>query len=225
MSTINCIGFIMDGNRRWAREQGLPSMKGHQKGFETFKRVVEWGAEAKIPNMIFYAFSTENWKRSKDEVSYLFTILEQSFGSMLELAHKHKVRVLFLGQIERLPKPIQERIHNAEKETHQYSERTVGLALSYGGRADIVQAANTLIKEGVKEITEEALASKLWTADMPDPDLLVRTGEVMRLSNFLTWQSVYSELYFSGTLWPDFDKEEFTYILESFDEENRRKGT
>ena len=223
MSTINCIGFVMDGNRRWAREQGLPTVEGHKKGFEKFKEVIEWGKDTGIKNAIFYAFSTENWKRTKEEIDYLMDLFENAFSS-LEVAHENEVRVRFLGQVERLPKKLQDLVAKIEEETKKYTKGTIGIALSYGGRADIVQAVNKLLKKGAKEVTEESFAKELWTHDMPDPDLIVRTGEAMRLSNFLTWQSAYSELHFTATMWPDFDKEEFDYILEAYDAQNRRKG-
>jgi undecaprenyl diphosphate synthase len=222
MSTIECIAFIMDGNRRWAKEQNLSTMEGHQKGFKKFKEVLKWLKESQIKNAIFYAFSTENWKRPENEISYLLKLFEEAFSSMEEV-HKEKIRIRFLGQVERFPKKLQNLIEKMEADTIDYTEGQVGIALSYGGRADIVHAAEKLAAEGEK-ITEESLSKELWTANFPDPDIVVRTGEVMRLSNFLTWQSAYSELYFSATLWPDFDREEFDYILESYDADNRRRG-
>lgn len=223
MQSINCIGFVMDGNRRWAREHELPTLEGHKKGFDKFNEVIRWIHDAGIKNAIFYAFSTENWNRSEQEVSYLMDLFEQSFQS-IEEAHEKKIKMRFLGQIERLPKTLQKVIAQIELETKEYTNGTVGIAVSYGGRADIVQAANKLLERGTKNITQEEFEKELWTHDMPDPDLIVRTGDAMRLSNFLTWQSAYSELYFTKTSWPDFNKKEFDAILEEYEKRERRLG-
>lgn len=223
MSEINCIGFVMDGNRRWARSKGLPTLEGHRKGFDKFNEVIRWIDKAGIKNAIFYAFSTENWNRSKEEISYLMELFESAFRS-IEEAHKKEMRIRFLGQIERLPKMLQKIMKQVESETETYTKGCVGIAVSYGGRADIVQATNKLVKLGKTDISEEDFAKQLWTNDMPDPDIIVRTGDAMRLSNFLTWQSAYSELYFTKTTWPDFDKKEFDAILEEFENRERRMG-
>lgn len=224
MERPNCIGFIMDGNRRWAKEKGLSTLKGHQKGFENFKDVVNWSIESGVKNLIFYAFSTENWKRNKVEVSDLMDLIGIAFTD-IDLVHKHKLRVRFIGQKGKFSGKIQKLLEKLEEDTKDYIEGALVIALSYGGRTEIVNAVNEIIKEGKDtEITEEEFESHLWTAGIPDPDIIIRTGEEMRLSNFLTWQSVYSELYFSATLWPDFDREEFNYILEEYSNRERRKG-
>lgn len=224
MSTINCIGFIMDGNRRWAEEKGLSTLEGHKQGFKTFKDTVESVTRAGIKNSVFYTFSTENWKRAKKEVTYLIQLFESAFNSM-DLAHENKLRVRFLGQIKRFPRHLQKLIAKLEKDTEDYMNGTVWVALSYGGRPEIVNAVNDILKENKKrEITEEDIQKHLWTKDMPDPDIIVRTGDAMRLSNFLPWQSVYSELYFTKTYWPDFNKKELENILNNFGKRERRLG-
>lgn len=220
-----CIGVLMDGNRRWAKEKGLLALEGHKAGYEPFKQFIGWAKDVGIKHLIFYAFSTENWKRSEEEVGYILKLFRNVFKQDLEELKEKKMRMSFIGQISRFPKDIQNIIRELEEETKDNTAGTVTLALSYGGRAEILNAVNTLIKEGRKgSVTEEEFASYLWTKDVPDPDLIIRTGGAMRLSNFLPWQSVYSELYFTETYWPDFDQEEFKYILEEYVSRERRMG-
>lgn len=221
----NCIGVIMDGNRRWAKERGLSTLEGHKAGYERFKEFISWADEKGIKNLIFYAFSTENWKRGEEEKGYLFKLIETAFKNDLEEIKNKNIRIKFAGQTERFSKTIVKILHNAEEQTAHNTGGTVMLALSYGGRSEILHAVNELIAEGNKgPVDEEEFESHLWTKDIPDPDLIIRTGEAMRLSNFLPWQSVYSELYFTNTYWPDFDKEEFEYILGEYTGRERRMG-
>lgn len=224
MKIPTTIGVIMDGNRRWAKERGLTPIKGHHEGFKRFKDISNWAYDSGVKNLIFYAFSTENWKRSEEEVSGLVDLMAKAFTN-LEIIHERKVRVRFIGQRERFSEKLQKLVAKLEEDTKDYDKGSMVIALSYGGRAEITNAVNEIIKEGrTEEVTEEEFEKYLWTAGVPDPDIIIRTGEEMRLSNFLTWQSVYSELYFSATLWPDFDKEEFDYILEEYSNRERRKG-
>lgn len=224
MKIPETVGVIMDGNRRWAKERGLSPIKGHHEGFKRFKDISNWAYDSGVKNLIFYAFSTENWKRSEEEVSGLVDLMAKAFTG-LEIIHERKVRVRFIGQRERFSKKLQKLVAKLEEDTKDYDKGSMIIALSYGGRAEIINAVNEIIKEGrQEEVTEEEFEKYLWTAGVPDPDIIIRTGEEMRLSNFLTWQSVYSELYFSATLWPDFDKEEFDYILEEYGNRERRKG-
>lgn len=221
----NCIGVIMDGNRRWAKERGLTAIEGHKAGYVRFKEFVSWAGDRGIKNLIFYVFSTENWKRDGKEKKYLFKLIETAFKNDLEEIKNKNIRIKFAGQIERFSKTVQKVLRDAEEQTASNTGVTVVLALSYGGRSEILNAVNTIIKEGRKgEITEGEFGKYLWTKDIPDPDLIIRTGEAMRLSNFLPWQSVYSELYFTNTYWPDFDKEEFEYVLEGYGSRERRMG-
>lgn len=215
----------MDGNRRWAKEHGVSSLEGHKRGYEVFKQTIQDAKDLGVQNMIFYAFSTENWGRTEKEVSYLLDLMQKGFED-LDVVHKNELQIRFVGERERFSKKLQDSMADLEEKTKGYTNGLVAIALSYGGRAEILHAVNELIKEGKKEpVTEEEFSDRLWTAGIPDPDLVIRTGEAMRLSNFLPWQSVYSELYFTATYWPDFDKEEFAYILEEFSNRERRMGT
>ncbi len=224
--TIQCVGFIMDGNRRWAKSHNLPTLEGHARGYETLKAMVQAVHTEKIPHMICYAFSTENWKRAEEEVAYLMTLLEhgiRDFKNETENGTK-PINLRVIGQIERLPKDLQNAISETELKNSNEPELTVWIALSYGGRAEIVEAVNQAINKGEK-VTEETFNKFLWTRGMPDPDLIIRTSGEIRTSNFLLWQSAYSELFFSETLWPDFGETEFQSILEEYGKRQRRKGT
>jgi undecaprenyl diphosphate synthase len=221
-TNIQCLGFIMDGNRRWAKELGLPTFEGHQKGAEVMRDSVKWVKEAGIPHVVYYAFSTENWKRSKEEVSWLMKL----FSEMLEKQFKEKnIRIRIVGRRKDFDTDLQKQMNELEKysEKNENIETTVWIALSYGGRAEIIEATNRAIRNG-KEVTEETFAQLLWTADMPDPDIIVRTGGEKRLSNFMTWRSVYSELLFIDTYWPALTKVEFNGILKEYESRERRGG-
>ena len=218
------IGIIMDGNRRWAKANGLPSLKGHEAGFEKVKEMIEWGVEAGVSNIILYAFSTENWKRTEEEVSYLLALIERGFRERMGDIVKLGVRVRVIGERERFSKNLQQIIHTVEEQSESHTKMTVTFALSYGGQRDIVQATNTLIAGGAHEVTEDTIRGALWGSDIPDPDLIIRPGGEKRLSNFLLWQGAYAELFFTDTLWPDFTKEEFSRILDEYHSRERRRG-
>lgn len=222
---IKCVGLIMDGNRRWSKEFGLPTNEGHRRGYEKLKEVVLWVREAGIPHVVIYAFSTENWLRSQEEVGYLMQIFRLILESEIKKIIEKRVRVRFMGDLSRFDEDMQKMMARAELESSvtEY-DTTLYLAMSYGGRAEIVAAANTLLKEGKTFVSEEEFAQKLWSGDMPDPDLIIRTGGEKRLSNFLPWQTVYSELFFTDTKWPAFTKEEFNTILAEFSMRERRGG-
>ncbi|MEK7178671.1 MAG: polyprenyl diphosphate synthase [Patescibacteria group bacterium] len=220
-----CIGIIMDGNRRWARARGMSSFEGHRAGKEKLKEVMEWVKEAGIPHLVVYAFSSENWNRTKEEVGYLMDLLRLVFSKELPEFIKKEVRIRFVGERSRLPWDVEEVLRTAEKETEEFSAHTLWIALSYGGRDEIVHATNSILDlKSDKPVTEEVFSRYLFTAGMPDPDLIIRTGGERRLSNFLPWQSVYSELFFEDTYWPDFEKEDFTRILKEFAGRERRRG-
>jgi len=219
-----CIGFIMDGNRRFAKENNLPSELGHAAGKEKLFDVIKWIEAAAIPHAVFYAFSTENWKRSIEEVEKLMALFEQALDYFLGDLDKDKIiAVRIVGRKKDFSAKLQEKMRRLEEKSGQQPKLTVWIALSYGGRAEIVDAANEAIKQGIS-VTEESFNKLLWTAEMPDPDLVVRTGGDRRLSNFLPWQSVYSELFFTDTLWPAFTKDEFTGILNDYVTRERRIG-
>ena len=218
-----CIGIIMDGNRRWARARGLDSLEGHRKGYEIFKDTVKWAREAGVRALVCYAFSTENWHRSEEEVAYLMRLLEEALLEDMEEVIDEGVSFILLGQKERLSAPLQKKVKDLEQRSAHHRTFVLAPAISYGGRADILQAAARLIQEG-GAVTEESFSRALWTAEIPDPDLIIRTGGERRLSNFLTWDGVYSELYFSDTLWPDFSHKEFGEILAWYATRERRRG-
>jgi len=217
----DAVGIIMDGNRRWAKGKGMPSVRGHQAGYEKLKEATRWAHEAGVKELTVYAFSTENWNRSQEEVGYLMELLEHALTRGLEDLEKEGVRMRFIGERARFSSAFKEKMDAVEARTSVNAGITLVIALSYGGRSEILSAVQKL--EG-KEVTEEALRNAMWSAGLLDPDLIIRTGGEMRLSNFLTWQSAYSELMFTDTLWPDFSKEEFLGMLEAFGMRERRMG-
>mgnify|MGYP001608154220 FL=1 len=220
----NCIGIILDGNRRFARAHNLPLLEGHRRGFEKVKEVAEWTKDEGISHLMLFVFSTENWNRSKEEVSYLMDLFRHVLADEIEHMQEKGVRVLCIGARERFSPELQALMRQAEERTAGNKELTLALCLSYGGRAEIVGAVNRAIAAGKKEVDEETFARYLWTVGIPDPDLIIRTSGEMRLSGFLPWQGVYSELFFTKTLWPDFTEAEFKSILEEFSRRDRRLG-
>ena len=219
-----CVGIIMDGNRRWAKEQGLPAFAGHKTGYDTLKNVVKWAHKAGVKYVIAYAFSTENWKRTKEEVDYLMDIFRFALKNELAELKKEKISIKIIGEIARLPEDIQEEIKKVEEAT-KGGEITLALAVSYGERSENVNAIKKIENEGkIDQITEENFGDYLWTKDIPNPDLVIRTSGEQRLSNFLLWQVAYSELFFTKTYWPAFTEEEFLKILEQFSKRERRNG-
>jgi undecaprenyl diphosphate synthase len=218
-----CLGFIMDGNRRFAKEGGLDPLSGHVLGKDKLVEVIRWTREVDIPHLVVYAFSTENWQRSEAEVSSLLNLFLSGIDE-LKTSTESDFAVRFIGRRQDFSSELQVKMKELEETSAKNEVKvTVWIALSYGGRAEIVEAVNMAVKVG-SEVTEESFSRLLWTADMPDPDLVVRTGGEERLSNFLPWQSVYSELHFTKTYWPAFTKEEFMSILEAYAARERRKG-
>ena len=214
----------MDGNRRWAKEQGLPTLDGHQRGFNnTFLEVVRFVRDEKISHAVFYAFSTENWKRTKEEVGYLMNLISESLSRMTEELEEHGVRVRIVGRREDFSPQLQLQMNELEDKSAVYTGTTIWIALSYGGRAEIVEAVNEAVTKG-QVVDESSFEKLLWTADMPDPDMIVRTSGECRLSNFLTWKSVYSELYFIEKHWPALTKADLQDILAEYAKRERRQG-
>lgn len=220
--SVICVGIIMDGNRRWAKARGLPKLEGHRAGVETLKNAVRFIRDRGVKHLAVYAFSTENWNREPAEITYLMDLFRTFVRKEAKELGKEGVRIRVIGQRERFAKDLQELMDSTEKETSQNDAITLWVCLSYGGRAEIVAAANAAAKG--EEITEETLAHNLWTAEMPDPDIIIRTSGENRLSGFLTWHSVYSELFFVDTFWPDFSEKEFDDILAEFATRERRNG-
>ena len=229
MSRPQCIGFIMDGNRRWALAQGLPPLEGHRQGVRVFDEVIRCVVDLQIPHAVFYAFSSENWKREESEVQYLLGLFEENITQVEEELAKgeneerKKITFKFVGDRGAFSPSLQARIASLEEQTTEHVGVTVWVAFSYGGRAEIVTATNTAIEQG-KPVTEGEFAQLLWTIGMPDPDIIIRTGGQKRLSNFLPWQAVYSELFFIDTLWPAFTPDELRDIISEFTVRQRNFG-
>ncbi|MBU1102359.1 di-trans,poly-cis-decaprenylcistransferase [Patescibacteria group bacterium] len=222
------IGIIIDGNRRWASERGLSVMKGHKFGYDKLKEVLRWAREFGISTVYIYAFSTENWIRKKEEVAYLMKLFLRTFGQGAGALIKEKARIRFVGQIGRFSPAIRMVIKKLEKATANFFGINFIICLSYGGRAEILEAVKKVSSEKTKEeisgLTEEQFSQFLWTAGLPDPQLVIRTSGEIRTSNFLPWQTVYSEWFFPKTYWPDFTKSEFESILEEFSKREIRRG-
>jgi len=218
------IGVIIDGNRRWAKEQGLPSLEGHMKGYEKIQDLCTWARDAGIEEVIVYAFSTENWNRSAEEVSYLMKLMEDLLENKVRELEEKNVRIRVIGDRLRLSPHLQGLVSKAEDRTKNATGGILAFAISYGGRLEILSAVNRLLEEGRDVVTEEELRNAMWSADLHDPDLIIRTGGEKRLSNFLPWQSTYSELFFTDTKWPAFTKEEFDAVLAEFSQRERRHG-
>jgi len=219
-----CIGVIMDGNRRYAKAHGLPTLEGHRQGYEKLREVLGWLKESNISTLVVYAFSTENWKRPKEEVSYLLDLFRFAVKEQLERAKKERTRLLFPGDHTQFPEDIQEMIRTAEQETGGSYDCTLAIALSYGGRAEIIDAIKRIPESERATLSEETFGKYIWTKDIPDPDMVIRTSGEQRTSGFLTWKSVYSELFFTETLWPAFSREEFDAMLKAYAERERRFG-
>jgi undecaprenyl diphosphate synthase len=223
-----CVGLIIDGNRRWAREHGLPTFEGHRKGYEKLKDAVKWAKEAGVKHMVVYTFSSQNWSRAEKEVSYLMNLIKRLLVEDAEEFKKEEVRLRVIGDKERPAKDIIDAAKKLEEETKHFTACTLALAFSYGGREEITNAVNRIVAEkemfADRAITEQDIAEHLWTSGIPDPDLIIRTSGERRLSNFLPWQSVYSELFFVQKHWPAFTKEDFFEILDEFAGRERRYG-
>lgn len=224
-TAVQCIGFIMDGNRRWAKERNLPTLEGHRQGAAIFNETVRWVAEARIPHAVYYAFSTENWKRSEEEVEYLMELFQVWLRDIERELSDTPVRVRIVGHKKDFSEGLQRQMRALEKrgEEKEGAHTTIWVALSYGGRAEIVSAVNEAVARG-EQVTEESFEKLLWTAEMPDPDIVVRTGGEQRLSNFMTWKSVYSELLFLDKHWPALTKDDFAGILMQYEKRERRRG-
>jgi undecaprenyl diphosphate synthase len=222
----NHIAFIMDGNGRWAEQRGLPRLKGHHAGLETTRSVIKYLGEYHIKYVTLYSFSTENWNRPKDEVNGLLNLLEKSIEKETKELHKRGVQIRHLGHMERLPKRLKRAIEKAIELTRDNTEMTLSLAFDYGGRTEILDAVRNIIADDISnsEIDEKLFNSYLYTADLPEVDLVIRTGGNLRISNFLLWQSAYSEYYFTNALWPDFNTEEVDKALIDYSQRQRRFG-
>ncbi|MBL7016860.1 MAG: di-trans,poly-cis-decaprenylcistransferase [Kiritimatiellales bacterium] len=220
----------MDGNGRWANEHGLPRLKGHEEGAQSVLAVLKAAKEAGVQYLTLYAFSTENWKRPKDEVDGLMTLLATFMQKHAREFLKNKIRLRVMGEVDRLPKAVQAGLRKLMEQSEKDYERTLIVALSYGSRKEIAEAAKAIARKAAageldpETVTEETVAQHLYLPDVPDPELMIRTSGELRLSNFLLWQLSYAEFYVTETYWPDFREKEFFQALESFGKRGRRFG-
>lgn len=227
---LNHIAFIMDGNRRWAKQHNLPIAAGHRKGAETLIEIAKAVKKFGIKFMTVYAFSTENWERSESEVKTLMDLLRNYLSSGFKELQENDVRIIFIGERYMLAEDIQQKMAQIENETCSNKSVTLCVALSYGSRQEIVYAAKEIANKVVKgelkidDIDIKNFADNLYTRNMPDPDLVVRTSGEQRISNYLLWQTAYSEFYFSDKLWPDFSAKELKNIIEDYSKRERRYG-
>jgi undecaprenyl diphosphate synthase len=220
------VAIIMDGNGRWAAKRGLPRNEGHRAGVENMRRVLEGAVEFGVQVLTVYAFSTENWGRPEDEIHGLLGILEETIRRQVPELHKNGVRLRHLGRLDGLREEMQQAIRAAIELTKHNDRITLNVAFNYGGRAEILDAIRRIMNDHVppERIDEALFAGYLYTAGLPDPDLIVRTAGEMRLSNFLIWQAAYAEYYSTPTFWPDFDKAELYQALVAFSQRQRRFG-
>ncbi len=216
----------MDGNGRWAERRGLPRLAGHRAGTQNIRRVLRACVEFGIPVLTIYAFSTENWARPPEEVTGLLALLERSIDREARELHRNGVCIRHLGQTDGLPQRLQDKIAQAIALTRDNNRLILNVALNYGGRAEIVQAVRRLMADGVPaaQVDESVLSQYLYTRDLPDPDLIIRTGGEMRLSNFMVWQAAYAEYYSTPAFWPDFDRRELWQALVAYTARDRRFG-
>tara|TARA_A100001011_G_scaffold149350_1_gene157574 strand:+ start:141 stop:806 length:666 start_codon:yes stop_codon:yes gene_type:complete len=220
MNKLNHVAFIMDGNGRWGQKKNRGRNFGHLNGVKTVKKVVEISVKLKIPIITFYVFSTENWKRPKSEINFLFGLIVNYFKKELKNVIKNKIKINIVGKLNNLPKKIQLTLKKVIRLTKKNEKIIVNLAINYGSREEIVNATKKL-----KINTSKSLEKKLYTKDMPNPDILIRTGGYKRLSNFMLWQLAYTELYFLNKLWPDFNEVDFKKIIKNYKNIKRNFGS
>jgi undecaprenyl diphosphate synthase len=224
------IAIIMDGNRRWAREKGLETREGHKAGADNLERIAKYCNEVGVKYLTVYAFSTENWKRSKDEVSALMLLLKNYLKKFSKNANKENIRIKVLGDISILEEGLRKSINEAIERTKNSTGLTLNIAFNYGGRDEITKAMKKIAQKvinkeiGIEDINEELISKNLYTENQPDPDLLIRPGGELRTSNFLPWQLVYSEFYFADKYWPDFNNDDMLEAIRTYDKRNRKFG-
>ncbi len=226
-TNLKHIAIIMDGNRRWAKERFLPTAMGHKEGVNALKRTLNACKDYGIKYLTVYAFSTENWNRSKDEVEFLMKLLFQTIKDEILDLNKNEIKVKFIGDLSKLSDSLQNLLYETENDTKNNNGVNLQIAFNYGSKNEIVNAVKRIINDGFKanDINEDLISSYLYTANIPDPDLLIRTGGEMRISNFLTYQSAYSEILILDKYWPQFDEKELGNAVIEFKRRNRRFGT
>ena len=220
------VAIIMDGNGRWAKKRFMPRVAGHKRGLETVREIVQACVDLRVDYLTLFAFSSENWRRPQDEVSFLMQLFLKAMEREVVKLHQNNIRLKIVGRRDRFEPQIVELIEQSERKTAENEGLTLTIAADYGGRWDILQASNTLLQQNpaVGEITEDMLSEHLAMAYAPEPDLFIRTGGEQRISNFLLWQLAYTELYFTETLWPDFDAAMLKRAIDSFHQRERRFG-
>ncbi|MBP9041155.1 MAG: isoprenyl transferase [Anaerolineaceae bacterium] len=220
------IAIIMDGNGRWAEARGLPRLEGHKAGTENLRQIIRGCVDAGVKYLTIYAFSTENWGRPREEVEGLISILELFLDRELDELCAEGVKICHLGRLEAMPEKVRRKVEHSVEITCNNSRLILSVAWNYGGRDEIVYAIQKMIKEKVQpqDVTEDLVSQYLFTKDIPDPDLIIRTSGEMRISNFLIWQAAYAEWYITPTLWPDFNKEELVKAIASYGQRDRRFG-
>jgi undecaprenyl diphosphate synthase len=220
------IAIIMDGNGRWAKARGLPRLAGHRAGTENLRRILNACVEFNVKILTIWAFSTENWRRPQEEVRGLMDILEQVIDRELNELHKNGVRLRHIGRLEGIAPHLQTKVRHAIELTRDNDRLTLNVAFNYGGKAEILDAVKRIVADGIRpeEVDENLFARYLYTAGLPDPDMIIRTGNESRISNFMLWQGAYSEYYFTPVLWPDFGKEELRKALDDYARRERRFG-
>jgi len=225
------VAIVMDGNGRWAKERGLPRTEGHNRGEEALFDVIQGGLEAGLQYLTVFAFSTENWKRPPSEVRYLMNFKRETLRRRTDQMHSWDVKVQFVGRRDwRLPRGVLNEMERAEEKTRRNRTMTLTIALNYGGRTEIVDAVRRILEEhdrgrlGGERITPDSISSRLYDPRVPDPDLLIRTGGEMRISNFLLWQAAYAELWFTPIFWPDFNREHLYEAIRDYQKRDRRFG-
>jgi len=225
-TNLQHIAVIMDGNRRWAKERNLPSMVGHKKGVDALKAVMRACDDFGVKYLTVYAFSTENWKRKSEEVDFLMNLLGETLQNQLAEMHENGVVISFIGDIAKLNTKLQAILNNAVEVTKNNQGVHLQIAFNYGARAEILNAVKKLVLSGIcaDEITENVISQNLYTSNIPDPDLLIRTGGEKRISNYLLWQIAYSEILVVEEFWPDFGKEQLAHAIEEFSLRKRRYG-
>lgn len=223
-TSLTHIAIIMDGNRRWAKEKGLPSAMGHKKGVESLKKVVKAADKFGIKYLTMYAFSTENWNRKKEEVDFLMNLLAITMKNETKELNENNVKISFIGNLSALNKNLQDVLLNAKEVTKNNTGVNLQIAINYGARDEIITAVNEILKSGIKEVDVDLFEKFLYTKNIPDPDLLIRTGGELRVSNYLLWQIAYSEIYVTKKYWPEFDEEALIEAVRAFKERQRRYG-
>ena len=223
MNSPNHVAIIMDGNGRWGLKKKNSRNYGHKKGLETVETIIDASIEEKIQFLTLFVFSTENWKRPKNEIKYLFQLLEYYLNKKITHLQKKKIKIKIFGNLDKFPKSLKYKLFNVEKVTKKNSTIQINMALNYGSRQELIDCINKLKKKKL-DINEENINNNLYTRNIPDPEILIRTGNTNRISNFLIWQSIYSEIFFVKKMWPEFSKIDFKKIIKKYKKINRNFG-